>query len=81
MTWYKAWTASVLAAIKLADHFTILIQSLYGLHDDVTESLVVKEKFFLRFGKILILVRQHFHVECMHLACWAVLVLTGWSFR
>jgi hypothetical protein len=56
MTLYKAWTASILAAIELTDHLAILIQSLNGLHVDVTESLMVKEKFFLRLGQVLLLV-------------------------
>jgi hypothetical protein len=81
MTRSKTCTSSVLAAIGLADHFAILIQSLYGLHVDVTESLMVKKKFFLRLGQVLVLIGEHFHVECMHLTGWAVLVPTGWSFR
>jgi hypothetical protein len=81
MMWYMAWTASILTAIKLTDHLAILIQSLNGLHVDVTESLMVKKEFFLRLGQVLVLVGEHFHVECMHLTGWAMLVLTGWSFR
>jgi hypothetical protein len=72
-------TSSVLAAIELADHFAILVQSLYGLHVDVTETLMVEKKFFLRLGQILVLVGQYFHVECMHLTSWTTFVLTGWS--
>jgi hypothetical protein len=55
--WYKAWTASILTAIKLTNHLAILIQLLNGLHVDVTESLMVKEKFFQRLGQVLVLVR------------------------
>jgi hypothetical protein len=72
-------TSSVLASIELADHFAILIQSLYGFHVDVTESLMVEKKFFLRLGQVLVLVGQYFHVECMHLTGWTTFVLTGWS--
>ena len=63
MTRGETCASSVLAAIELADHLAILIQSLYGLHVDVTESLMVKKKFFLRLGQVLVLVGQYFHVE------------------
>jgi hypothetical protein len=72
-------TSSALAAIELANHLAILIQMLYGLHVDVTESLMVEKKFFLRLGQVLVLFGQYFHVECMHLTSWTMLVLTGWS--
>jgi hypothetical protein len=45
----------------------------------VSESLMVKKKFFLRLGQVLVLVGHYFHVECMHLTSWAMFVLTGWS--
>jgi hypothetical protein len=79
MTRSKTCASLILAAIELADHFAILIQSLNGLHVDVTQSLMVKKKFFLWLGQILVLVREYFHVERMHLTIQAVLVLTGWS--
>jgi hypothetical protein len=40
---------------------------------------MVKKKFFLRLGQVLVLVGQYFHVEYMHLTRWATFVLTGWS--
>jgi hypothetical protein len=79
MTRSETCASLVLAAIELADHFMILIQSLYGLHVDLTESLIVKKKFFLRLGQVLVLVGQYLHVECMHLTSWAMFISTGWS--
>jgi hypothetical protein len=81
MTRGETCASSVLAAIKLADNFAILIQSLYGLHVDVTEPLMVKKKFFLRLGQVLVLVGQYFHVECVHLTSWALFVFTSWGLR
>jgi hypothetical protein len=79
MTRSKTCASLIFTAIELADHFAILIQSLYSLHVDVTESLMVKKKFFLRLGQVLVLVGQYFHVECLHLTCRPLFVLTGWS--
>jgi hypothetical protein len=56
MTRSETCASSILAAIELADHFTILVQSLNGLHVDVTQSLMVKKKFLLSLGQILVLV-------------------------
>jgi hypothetical protein len=41
---------------RVPDHLAIMIQSLNGLHVDVTKSLMVKKKFFLRLGQVLVLI-------------------------
>jgi hypothetical protein len=62
MAWSKTGTSLGLASIELTFYFTVLVEALDGKHVDVTQLLMVKEKFLLCLGQILILVGQHFHV-------------------
>jgi hypothetical protein len=70
----KTGTPLGLTSVELGFHFTVLVVMLDGVHVDVTQPLMVKEKFLLCLGQILVLVGQNFHLEDMNLACRTLLV-------